>query len=149
MADLGAGGPPCDRFARGKTGLCASHSALVQDRCVHGGGTLGPAAAIQLPVTVKPEKLKEVYVEGGIFSKTVTDGNCVAWSIPDPEKFMHPMVAALQTKPAALPEGRVHGGSAVKAFLSSNQAAGSQSASFLEAGTSKQGPSYGGMHHWM
>lgn len=149
MTDLGAGGPPCDRFARGKTGLCAAHSALVQDRCIHGGGTLGPAASNQLPVTVKPEKLKDIYVQGDIFSKTVTDGSYVAWSSPDQEKSMHPMVAALQTKPAALPEGRVHGGSAVKAFLSSNPAAGSQSASFPEAGTSKQGPLYGGMHHWM
>eukprot|EP00252_Welwitschia_mirabilis_P019032 TRINITY_DN42_c0_g1_i1.p1 TRINITY_DN42_c0_g1~~TRINITY_DN42_c0_g1_i1.p1 ORF type:complete len:848 (-),score=137.80 TRINITY_DN42_c0_g1_i1:300-2843(-) len=32
---------PCDRFARGKTGLCAAHSALIQDWRVHGGGTLG------------------------------------------------------------------------------------------------------------
>eukprot|EP01018_Ginkgo_biloba_P015366 Gb_24377 [translate_table: standard] len=33
---------PCDRFARGRTGLCAAHSALIQDWRVHGGGTLGP-----------------------------------------------------------------------------------------------------------
>lgn len=33
---------PCDRFARGKTGLCASHSALVQDWRIHGGGSLYP-----------------------------------------------------------------------------------------------------------
>ncbi|GLJ44830.1 hypothetical protein SUGI_0943060 [Cryptomeria japonica] len=33
---------PCDRFARGKTGLCAAHSALVQDGRVHGAGTLAP-----------------------------------------------------------------------------------------------------------
>eukprot|EP01018_Ginkgo_biloba_P037803 Gb_27707 [translate_table: standard] len=33
---------PCDRFARGKTGLCAAHSALVQEQRFHGGNTLGP-----------------------------------------------------------------------------------------------------------
>lgn len=33
---------PCDRFARGKTGLCAAHSASVQDWRIHGGDTLCP-----------------------------------------------------------------------------------------------------------
>lgn len=33
---------PCDRFARGKTGLCAAHSAMVQDWRIHGGGSLCP-----------------------------------------------------------------------------------------------------------
>jgi hypothetical protein len=33
----------CDKFARGKTGLCVAHSALVQDMRVHGGSvTAGP-----------------------------------------------------------------------------------------------------------
>lgn len=34
-------GAPCDKFARGKTGLCAAHSALVTDRQVHGGSAVG------------------------------------------------------------------------------------------------------------
>lgn len=33
---------PCDRYARGKIGLCAAHSALVQDHRSHGGKALGP-----------------------------------------------------------------------------------------------------------
>lgn len=33
---------PCERFARGKTGLCATHSALVQDTRVHAGSVIGP-----------------------------------------------------------------------------------------------------------
>lgn len=41
---------PCDRFARGKIGLCAAHSALVQDRRVHGAGTVGSA----LPAGIGP-----------------------------------------------------------------------------------------------
>lgn len=41
---------PCDRFARGKIGLCAAHSALVQDRRVHGAGTIGSA----LPAGIGP-----------------------------------------------------------------------------------------------
>ncbi|MCO5547209.1 hypothetical protein L7F22_000654 [Adiantum nelumboides] len=41
---------PCDRFARGKLGLCAAHSALVQDRRVHGAETIGGA----LPAGIGP-----------------------------------------------------------------------------------------------
>ncbi|XP_031504120.1 uncharacterized protein LOC116266838 [Nymphaea colorata] len=42
-AGQGVAQGPCDRFARGKTGLCQAHSALVQDKRVHGGGTLSQA----------------------------------------------------------------------------------------------------------
>ncbi|KAK9103787.1 hypothetical protein Sjap_021041 [Stephania japonica] len=45
---------PCDRFARGKIGLCAAHSALVQDKRVHGGGHFGPI--VQNPKSNKPQK---------------------------------------------------------------------------------------------
>lgn len=38
-------GSPCDKFARGKTGLCAAHSALVTDRQVLGGSVIGSAIA--------------------------------------------------------------------------------------------------------
>ena len=148
LTDPGAGGLPCDRFARGKTGLCAVHSTLVQDRCVHGGGTLGPAAATQLPVTVKPENLKDIAVEGGMFPKTVNVGSHVSWSVPaDTHKFMHPMVA-FQPKSLSLPEGRVHGGS-LMAFLSGGAAVGSQSSDHAEAVTSKQGSANAGMHRWV
>eukprot|EP00249_Psilotum_nudum_P020259 c27626_g1_i1 orf=268-3072(-) len=34
---------PCERFARGKLGLCAAHSALFQDGRVHGDASLGHA----------------------------------------------------------------------------------------------------------
>ncbi|KAL4570728.1 hypothetical protein LXL04_026389 [Taraxacum kok-saghyz] len=34
-------GDVCNSFARGKTGLCTAHGALVQDKRVHGGATLG------------------------------------------------------------------------------------------------------------
>jgi hypothetical protein len=40
---FGVGGPPCDKFARSKIGLCAAHGASIEDHCVHGGGSLGPA----------------------------------------------------------------------------------------------------------
>lgn len=48
MGDLLKG--PCDKFARGKIGLCAAHSALVLDRRVHGAGVIGNA----LPAGIGP-----------------------------------------------------------------------------------------------
>jgi len=115
---------------------------------VHGGGTLGPAAATQLPVTVKPEKLKGVAAEGDMFSKTVNGGSYMVWTAPaDTQKFTHPMVT-LQPKPLSLPEGRVHGGS-LMAFLSGGAAGGSQSGGHAEAGTEKLGSLNVGMRHWV
>ncbi|TQD79813.1 hypothetical protein C1H46_034622 [Malus baccata] len=32
----------CEKFARGKSGLCAAHSSMVQDRGMHKGGLIGP-----------------------------------------------------------------------------------------------------------
>ncbi|KAI5071798.1 hypothetical protein GOP47_0014049 [Adiantum capillus-veneris] len=54
---------PCDRFARGKLGLCAAHSALVQDRRVHGAGTIGSA----LPAGIGPGLFRGLV--GGITDK--------------------------------------------------------------------------------
>ncbi|GAB2265127.1 hypothetical protein Dimus_000193 [Dionaea muscipula] len=48
---------PCDKFARGRIGLCAAHSAQVQDLRVHGNGTVG----LTLRET-KTKKMKETAV---------------------------------------------------------------------------------------
>lgn len=39
----------CNSFARGKTGLCTAHGALVQDKRVHGGATLGTLVHEMVP----------------------------------------------------------------------------------------------------
>ncbi|PIA49210.1 hypothetical protein AQUCO_01300211v1 [Aquilegia coerulea] len=85
---------PCDRMARGKTGLCASHSALVQDEQVHGGGTLGPTAQ-----DVKPSKL-EKFKDVVIVEDTPVD-------------VMKPSLPSI-------PEGRVHGGNLMAMLASSS-----------------------------
>ncbi|KAJ6826703.1 uncharacterized protein M6B38_370330 [Iris pallida] len=137
-SNAGSEGPPCDRFARGKTGLCAAHSALVQDRCVHGGGILQPGT--QNPLLIKPEKLKEVI--------KVQD-SCMAYNVTEPRKLMHPVVL-FPSKPvaAALPEGRVHGGS-LMAILSKSATSGGQSSAHGEVGTSNQGMPYTTSHNWL
>uniref|UniRef100_A0A0D9WQS3 WRKY19-like zinc finger domain-containing protein n=1 Tax=Leersia perrieri TaxID=77586 RepID=A0A0D9WQS3_9ORYZ len=46
---LGDGSGTCERFARGKKGLCVAHNALVEDSRVRGGHTVG---AIALPGSI-------------------------------------------------------------------------------------------------
>lgn len=116
---------PCDRFARGKTGLCASHSALVQDKRVHGGGTLGPT--IHEPKPRKPEKMKGVAIDMHIDDpyNGCAENNSAGWNgfkstnlvyQGHPLQFMpsvHVPSASSGQRPSsvAVPEGRVHGGS--------------------------------------
>lgn len=102
----------------------------MQDRCVHGGGTLGPTVAIKSQVAVKPEKLKNVAVEDA-FSKRVSN---LPWNVADPKKLMQP-ITPLQSDQLSLPEGRVHGGS-LMAFLSANAAGSSQPRGYAEDSTS-------------
>ncbi|VAH61839.1 unnamed protein product [Triticum turgidum subsp. durum] len=82
-SSFGIGTEQCDKFARSKTGLCSAHTALVQDHCVHGGGTLGPVIH-HFATDVKPDEME------------------IAAAVKvDP--------VSMQSEPP-LPEGRVHGG---------------------------------------
>ncbi|KAG0455852.1 hypothetical protein HPP92_023640 [Vanilla planifolia] len=62
----GHGEFPCEKFARGKAGLCSAHSALVQDERVHGGDAMASDAV----------KMNELAVEGDRDPRT--------------ERFAHP-----------------------------------------------------------
>ncbi|CAD5179014.1 unnamed protein product [Musa acuminata subsp. malaccensis] len=94
----------CDKYARGKTGLCAAHSALVQDHCVHGGGMLGPPTT-QYPVPVKLEKMNDVAAEEETFTKL------------ELKKVVH---SALQQSGSSGPEVWVRGGGLVGMIASSS-----------------------------
>ncbi|XP_008778495.2 uncharacterized protein LOC103698281 [Phoenix dactylifera] len=147
-SNVGAGAPPCDRFARGKTGLCAAHSALVQDRCVHGGGSLGPSAT-RYPTLVKTEKMKDITVEENTFSKIGNDGeNFVHWSGCDTKNNIMPSLIPCQSGSDSIPEGRVHGGSLL-VMLASSAGLQSNSTSQSDAGTSEQDLSHPMMHRWI
>ncbi|XP_068644613.1 uncharacterized protein [Aristolochia californica] len=121
------GGPtPCDRFARGKTGLCAAHSALVQDRRVHGGGTLG--AAIHDPKSGKDESTEVGSEDMRVdIMKMVNEAENSEEGIGFDIQPVIPMQLAptgkliLPQEPVSLPEGRVHGGS-LMALLASGVA---------------------------
>ncbi|XXG42337.1 hypothetical protein AAC387_Pa01g2648 [Persea americana] len=110
---------PCDRFARGKTGLCAAHSALVQDHRVHGGGTID--------LTVQDPKPVKSFENMNVDMLKMANGidNCF-----DPKMRPVPAQVHLPPKVVSLPEGRVHGGSLLMALLvrgSGNQEEGATS----------------------
>lgn len=125
-SSLGAGGPPCDRFARSRVGLCAGHGALVEDRCVHGGGSLGPAPAIgQLTTDCEPAAAAaatrgDADMADGDEEAFLTlgwngDGESAGGTAPAPA-------------PAPFMEGRVHG-SGLLALLSCSGNGGASAAS--------------------
>lgn len=123
-SDFSGGGPACDRFARGKTGLCAAHSALVQDRCVHGGGTLGTLSA--LCQTPDPKKIKLGLDGEDTGVETRNDmKDFLGRSALESKSFVLPP-NTVKPSPVSLPEGRVHGG-ILMALLSANSSLGNSS----------------------
>ncbi|GMN31831.1 hypothetical protein TIFTF001_003410 [Ficus carica] len=125
---------PCHSFARGKTGLCALHSGLVQDKRVHGGVTLGPL--VQDPVLEKPEKMKEVVAE---------DMNVDVTKVASSSVFNLKPFSGMSN--FSVGEGRVHGGSHfVKA---SSVLSASSSAGVVVHNSSEPVKPYTAPHNWM
>ncbi|KAL6615601.1 hypothetical protein ACP70R_037871 [Stipagrostis hirtigluma subsp. patula] len=125
-SSFGAGTQQCDRFSRSKTGLCSAHSALVQDHCVHGGGTLGPAIT-NYAVDAKPNEMNVAEMKGDQHEKTGNnDMSMLANSSAVRKGVVHPSVPT-QVMTDPFPEGRVHGGGllALLALGGSNTSAGS------------------------
>ncbi|KAL3524352.1 hypothetical protein ACH5RR_017186 [Cinchona calisaya] len=116
----GQAAAPCDKFARGKSGLCAAHTARVQEKLIHGGVT-SPTLQDPLPSTI--EKME------GIFDSTDAGGMLIGLRTPE-----HKQISC----EISLPEGRVHGGSLMAMLRgstsceTSNNSAGGE----LEAGKS-------------
>ncbi|KAF8379634.1 hypothetical protein HHK36_029076 [Tetracentron sinense] len=155
---------PCDQFARGKTGLCAAHSALVQDKQVHGGGTLGPM--IQDSHSSNPKKMKEVItvedMHVGVMEIGSSGGNWTAWNGFDSKSYGHPAIslqipqpvnsligkAGALPVPVSLPEGRVHGGS-LMALLAGSTGLSPSGKNQEVGGPSEPVKSYVMPHNWM
>ncbi|KAL6876332.1 hypothetical protein ACP4OV_012904 [Aristida adscensionis] len=97
-SDLGVGSAPCERFSRGKNGLCVAHNALVEDSRVRGGQTL---LAMDSPGSVMNSIVNHAAL-------STTKENSGEKTIDD----VHPAGAFLDT-PISAPEGRVRGGNIV------------------------------------
>lgn len=111
---------PCSSFARGKTGLCAMHGALVQDKRVHGGITLGPL--LQDPASTELGNMIEIST-GRMNVDTMGMGstglNVVGWPACDMMHAQLPYVEKESRSPPT-PEGRVHGGSLLSLLAGSS-----------------------------
>lgn len=106
--EFGQGDVPCNTFARGKTGLCGSHGALVQDKRVHGGATIG----ITVPDSVADQSVFTVDDIGKMENSVVTSTS--SWSYFG-EQQAHQHVGS-SSSARKLPEGRVHGGNLMAMF---------------------------------
>ncbi|KAJ7944989.1 putative Transcription factor [Quillaja saponaria] len=135
-------GGPCNSFARGKTGLCALHSGLVQDKRVHGGVTLGPV--VQYPNLGRSDELKQVLMaedlnmdmtEMGSSEGALAGGTCL-----DVKRY-----GAANTHVSAAPEGRVHGGSLMAMLVGSSSFSSSSSRDLV----SEPMKAYPMPHSWM
>ncbi|XP_022970003.1 uncharacterized protein LOC111469023 [Cucurbita maxima] len=108
---------PCNSFARGKMGLCALHSGLVQDKRVHGGVSLG--SIIQEPNLSQKEKMKGVVREDYMNEDLIKVGGKVGPNLAH-------VAGSEAGEPSIIPEGRVHGGSLL-AMLACSSGLGSSS----------------------
>ncbi|TVU08969.1 hypothetical protein EJB05_42398, partial [Eragrostis curvula] len=114
---LGAGSVPCDRFSRGKNGLCVAHNALVEDSRVRGGQTLGAIGSPGLAVNS--------VVNREIFPTTPESGAFSSFNFGErTSNAVHPAEALSET-PITAPEGRVRGGNIV-AMLANGMNLGKQ-----------------------
>ncbi|KAK7318159.1 hypothetical protein RJT34_02858 [Clitoria ternatea] len=119
---------PCNSFARGKTGLCALHSGLVHDKRVHGGVSLG--SVVEDPRSSKTDELKQRLIDKNMDMDLMKIGTAAPGACSDfkPYEVATVHVSAKEGVhlpiSAAVPEGRVHGGS-LMAMLTGSSARGS------------------------
>ncbi|KAL3844529.1 hypothetical protein ACJIZ3_001932 [Penstemon smallii] len=106
-SEFGQGDGPCNSFARGKTGLCASHGALVQDKRVHGGATIG--TVVQDCNDNQPGKMKQIFTDEDMNVDIVNmETTPSSWNYSGLQKTHFPVGS--QPTSRKVPEGRVHGG---------------------------------------
>uniref|UniRef100_A0A5B6ZAI1 WRKY19-like zinc finger domain-containing protein n=1 Tax=Davidia involucrata TaxID=16924 RepID=A0A5B6ZAI1_DAVIN len=153
----GQAAAPCDKFARGKSGLCAAHSAQVQDKQIHGGGSLG--LTLQDKQSITFEKMKGIVTtENNHASGIMTAGSggtsvdlfgnghqLIPMQVPPQDSFSVGNTCLVQF---SLPEGRVHGGS-LMAMLGGSTSFGASNNNQLVGGPSEPGKSYPLPHSWV
>ncbi|CAI9094216.1 OLC1v1029912C3 [Oldenlandia corymbosa var. corymbosa] len=136
-SELGIGENPCNSFARGKTGLCASHGALIQDKRVHGGATVG--ALVHDSEPHRHENLKQDMNVDIIMKLDTASSTGSGWKYGGPMPIGMPSMPSNSASPT--PEGRVHGGS-LMAMLTGNASLNFSSNNSCVTGPSEPGSSW-------
>lgn len=121
-SEFGTNDQICNSFARGKSGLCTSHGALIQDKRVHGGATLGTLVQEAITPAI-PQKMKET-----IFQSQMTSENTTPPEYTDsgfrPFGVQHGNLVTLPRGSTGA-EGRVHGGSLIALLAAGGSGSGS------------------------
>lgn len=124
---------PCDKFARGKLGLCAAHSALAMDKQIQGSAPVTPTLQVPQPFTF-----------GSTYAFAAT---CLATNVAtQPQVSL--VTDNVSAKQFSLPEGRVHGGG-LMAMLKGGNAAGTNKANQAGNATSEPEKPYPMPHSWV
>ncbi|CAK9172402.1 unnamed protein product [Ilex paraguariensis] len=121
--------------------MCASHGALVQDKRVHGGGSLGNMVQDSQPG--KPEKMKEVVYADDMRIDVMNLESSVGYN-GSRWKHFGVQQASLPDgggSSVMIPEGRVHGGSLLS-MLAGSSGLGFGSGKSIGGGPSEPEESY-------
>ncbi|CAA2993042.1 uncharacterized protein LOC111368464 [Olea europaea var. sylvestris] len=121
-SEFGKSYSPCNSFARGKTGLCTSHSALVKDKSVHSGAaTIG--SVFQESKSNQPAKMNGILTAedesveiSKIEDNVVTSANIWNYHALQQSHLHIGRSPSLGT----IPEGRVHGGNLIAMLVGSS-----------------------------
>lgn len=129
-------GVPCDKFARGKSGLCAAHSSLVRD-----------------PFSSTMEKIKaDSRVDGsktaGSVATSISFLGFEHQPIPVPNPSLEVLSVGNTLGHLSVPEGRVHGGN-LMAMLRGNANFGAGSNDQVVDGPSEPGKPFHMPHIWV
>ncbi|KAL3837727.1 hypothetical protein ACJIZ3_022318 [Penstemon smallii] len=104
----GPGLIPCDKFARGRSGLCAAHSAQMQESQVNSSSTT------QEPDSSMSTQMKDIFVAGNPDDSGTTSFGSIGYVHHMISQPIMPLgnviVGNSKLDPLCLPEGRVHGG---------------------------------------
>ncbi|CAL5038757.1 unnamed protein product [Urochloa decumbens] len=126
-SELGTSSTPCERFSRGKNGLCVAHNALVEDSRVRGGETLAAMGS--------PGSVVNNMVNHGSISRTADGELFNPFNFSEKaSNVLHP-ADTLHHASISAPEGRVRGGNIV-AMLSTGMNVGKHLSYNVEASTS-------------
>ncbi|KAH7839167.1 hypothetical protein Vadar_000670 [Vaccinium darrowii] len=149
-SEFGQGEGPCNLFARGKTGLCTAHGALVQDKRVHGAATLGPV--VQDPKPSMPEKMKELVISVEDMNVDVMQMGRTSFHLEQFRLSQNRLPVGgdggLSGTPVLVPEGRVHGGSLLAMLRGSSDLGSHGNKSFM-VGPSDPAKSYVAPRNWL
>ncbi|CAK9176953.1 unnamed protein product [Ilex paraguariensis] len=148
---------PCDKFARGKSGLCASHSAQVQDKQIYGDGTSDATVQDLHFSTLEKMEGKDVAKDihtvgittvgsgGSSNDYTVYGHQPIFVQIPPSDTVS---VGNASLAQFSLPEGRVHGGS-LMTMLRGSTNFGSSSNNQPVSGPLESGKVNPTLHSWV